>query len=262
MTTASHNPPQYNGFGQQLQRQAGRRGDRPERESASTRRWWTGRSQRTGGREQRTCGRRTPGTSAHSSTAGRSEHQGRHRRQQRHGWHDGADGLRQEGPLGPGCGIEIIELNFDNSKGEFARAGTRWWPRTRPAAGACEGREGLTRAFCFDGDADRCDRRREGHIVGCDHLTAVLCRTSSRSAAWRRHRQGGGSTTCPTKVERDPAATRLHRSRGQYPFMKALAEHGCVSAANSHLSLLPATTSTPTQRDRDGGRAQPAQALG
>ncbi|MEL6330565.1 MAG: phosphomannomutase/phosphoglucomutase [Planctomycetota bacterium] len=73
-------------------------------------------------------------------------------------------------------GLSIKELNFDNSKGEFVHE-----PNPLVAANLVQlqgavRQHGADLGVCFDGDADRCvvvDER--GEIVGCDHLTAVLC---------------------------------------------------------------------------------------
>jgi len=72
-------------------------------------------------------------------------------------------------------GIEIVEINFDNSKGEFVHE-----PNPLVAANVkqtCDAvlREKADVGFCYDGDADRCVAVDEkGQIVGCDHLTVVL----------------------------------------------------------------------------------------
>jgi len=74
-------------------------------------------------------------------------------------------------------GLKFVELNFDNTKGEFAHE-----PNPLVAANLAELRERVLQeradfGVCFDGDADRCifvDERAQ--IVGCDHLTAVLAR--------------------------------------------------------------------------------------
>ncbi|MGQ0627281.1 MAG: phosphomannomutase/phosphoglucomutase [Phycisphaerales bacterium] len=72
-------------------------------------------------------------------------------------------------------GIEIVEINFDNSKGEFVHE-----PNPLVAANVkqtCDAvlKEKADVGFCYDGDADRCVAVDEkGHIVGCDHLTVVL----------------------------------------------------------------------------------------
>jgi len=73
--------------------------------------------------------------------------------------------------------LTIVELNFDNSKGEFVHE-----PNPLVAsnlAQLCERvvKEKADLGICFDGDADRCVVVDEtGAIVGCDLLTAVLAR--------------------------------------------------------------------------------------
>lgn len=72
-------------------------------------------------------------------------------------------------------GLEIIELNFDNTKGEFVHE-----PNPLVASNVAQLQEavvahGADVGFCYDGDADRCVAVDEkGRIVGCDHLTAVM----------------------------------------------------------------------------------------
>ena len=72
-------------------------------------------------------------------------------------------------------GLEIIEINFDNSKGEFVHE-----PNPLVASNLVQTREavlasGADLGICFDGDADRCVIIDEkGQTVGCDHLTAAL----------------------------------------------------------------------------------------
>ncbi|MBX3356998.1 MAG: phosphomannomutase/phosphoglucomutase [Phycisphaeraceae bacterium] len=76
---------------------------------------------------------------------------------------------------GAPAGLEIIELNFDNSKGEFAHE-----PNPLVAANLKQLQDAVLAekadlGVCFDGDADRCVIVDEkGRIVGCDHLTALL----------------------------------------------------------------------------------------
>jgi len=88
-------------------------------------------------------------------------------------------------PLGVAPGIEIIELNFDNSKGEFVHEpnplveGNLRWTRDGIAA------QHADFGVCFDGDADRCmvvDER--GTPIGCDLMTAWL------GARWLRREPG------------------------------------------------------------------------
>ena len=80
-------------------------------------------------------------------------------------------------PIGPAAGINIIELNFDNTKNVFAHE-----PNPLVAANLRQVQEAVVRekadvGFCYDGDADRCMVIDEkGHAVGCDHLTALLAK--------------------------------------------------------------------------------------
>lgn len=126
-------------------------------------------------------------------------------------------------------GLEIVELNFDNSKGEFVHE-----PNPLVASNLQQLREAVTAeradlGICFDGDADRCVVVDEqGAIVGCDHLTAVL---AGRFLA--KHK---GSaivydlrSTKALAEEVEKAGGRPVRGRVGHVFMKAaLAENrGC-----------------------------------
>lgn len=79
--------------------------------------------------------------------------------------------------MGPVPGLTIVELNFDNTKGVFAHE-----PNPLVAANLAQVREAVVRekadvGFCYDGDADRCMVIDEkGNPVGCDHLTALLAK--------------------------------------------------------------------------------------
>lgn len=72
-------------------------------------------------------------------------------------------------------GLEIIEVNFENAKGEFVHE-----PNPLVAANVrqcCDEvlKQKADAGFCYDGDADRCVAVDEkGHIIGCDHLTSIL----------------------------------------------------------------------------------------
>jgi phosphomannomutase len=74
-------------------------------------------------------------------------------------------------------GLEIIELNFENARGVFAHE-----PNPLIIANLLQVRSAVVEhgadfGVCFDGDADRCVAVDEkGRVVGCDHLTAVLAR--------------------------------------------------------------------------------------
>ncbi len=72
-------------------------------------------------------------------------------------------------------GLTVIELNYENSRGVFAHE-----PNPLVASNLRQLQETVVRekadlGFCFDGDADRCVLVDEkGQIVGCDHLTGLF----------------------------------------------------------------------------------------
>ena len=74
-------------------------------------------------------------------------------------------------------GLEIIELNFENRKGVFAHE-----PNPLVLANLAQLQSAVVEhkadlGICFDGDADRCMAIDEkGAIIPCDHLTALLAR--------------------------------------------------------------------------------------
>lgn len=174
MVTASHNPPQYNGF------KISKIGAKPVGEA-------------TGLAEVR----------KHAATADRTSGKGSGRLEKRDLWEayaahvlsfldlggksikvaidasNGMAGTMLRQVFGKGGnkvpGLEIIEINFDNSKGEFVHE-----PNPLVAANLRQTQEavvaqGADLGICFDGDADRCvvvDER--GDPIGCDQLTAVL----------------------------------------------------------------------------------------
>ncbi len=78
---------------------------------------------------------------------------------------------------GAAAGLQIIEINFDNTKGVFAHE-----PNPLVASNLVQVQEAVKKekadiGFCYDGDADRCMVIDEkGKAVGCDHLTALLSR--------------------------------------------------------------------------------------
>lgn len=83
----------------------------------------------------------------------------------------------KQSPLGAVPGLTIIEVNFDNTKGVFAHE-----PNPLVAANLRQVQEAVLKekadvGFCYDGDADRCMVIDEkGKAVGCDHLTALLAK--------------------------------------------------------------------------------------
>lgn len=126
-------------------------------------------------------------------------------------------------------GLEIVEINFDNSKGEFVHE-----PNPLVAANVrqtCERvvSEKADVGFCYDGDADRCVAVDEkGRIVGCDQLTGVLCRHFLERSPGSAVVYDLRSTKAVTE-EIVKAGGKPVRSRVGHVFMKsALAEHGAV----------------------------------
>ncbi len=126
-------------------------------------------------------------------------------------------------------GLEIVELYFDNSKGEFVHE-----PNPLVAANLRDLRRLVVEkkadfGVCFDGDADRLMVVDEtGGIVGCDHLTAFLgahfLASSKGSAVVYDLRS---SKSVEEDIQR--AGGRPVRSRVGHVFMKAnLAETGGV----------------------------------
>jgi phosphomannomutase len=79
--------------------------------------------------------------------------------------------------LGPVPGLTIVEVNFDNTKGVFAHE-----PNPLVAANLRQVQEAVLAekadlGVCYDGDADRCVIIDEqGRAVGCDHLTALFAK--------------------------------------------------------------------------------------
>lgn len=178
MTTASHNPPQYNGFkickrkakpvGEQTGlaeiRKHAAMVDRPTSKDAPA---GTGRVEKRdlwepyrehilrfldlGGRQLRVV------VDASNGMAGTMM-------------------PRVFGKKGAGVpGLEIVEINYDNSKGEFVHEPNPLVIENLRQLQEAVVREQADIGFCYDGDADRCvvvDER--GEVVSCDHLTAVL----------------------------------------------------------------------------------------
>lgn len=126
-------------------------------------------------------------------------------------------------------GLEIVEINFDNSKGEFVHE-----PNPLVASNVKQTCDAVIAqkadvGFCYDGDADRCVAVDEkGQIIGCDVLTGVLCKHFLK--------ENPGSavvfdlrSTKAVSEEIVKAGGKPVRSRVGHVFMKAaLAEHkGC-----------------------------------
>ncbi|MCC6676285.1 MAG: phosphomannomutase/phosphoglucomutase [Phycisphaerales bacterium] len=132
-------------------------------------------------------------------------------------------------PGGPVPGLTIIELNFDNSKGVFAHE-----PNPLVAANLAQLQAAVVQqkadlGVCFDGDADRCVLVDEkGQVVGCDHLTGQLAKHFLAKAPGSAVVYDLRSTKA---LEEDirKAGGRPVRSRVGHVFMKAaMAEQHAV----------------------------------
>jgi len=83
----------------------------------------------------------------------------------------------KESSMGAAPGLEIIPLHFENTKGVFVHE-----PNPLVAANMKWTQEAVIKhkadiGFCYDGDADRCFGVDEkGNIIGCDHLTVLMGR--------------------------------------------------------------------------------------
>lgn len=126
-------------------------------------------------------------------------------------------------------GLELLTLNMDNASGHFAHP-----PNPLVKANMRMTQEAVVEhradvGFCFDGDADRCMVvDDEGQIVGCDHLTALL-------ALDALGRSPGSAIVYDLRsskaVEEDvrKAGGKPVRGRVGHVFMKAaMAEHEAV----------------------------------
>lgn len=125
-------------------------------------------------------------------------------------------------------GLEIVEINFDNSNGEFVH---------EPNPLVASNLEQLQKAvvdkkadlgICFDGDADRCVVVDEtGAIIGCDHLTAVLAADAIERRPGAAIVYDLRSTKAVEETIRELGGKPI-RSRVGHVFMKQeMAEHRC-----------------------------------
>ncbi len=126
-------------------------------------------------------------------------------------------------------GLQIIEMNFENSKGEFAHE-----PNPLVASNLEQLQKSVTRnsadlGICFDGDADRCVVVDEqGQIVGCDHLTALLAKRFLKKKPGSAIVYDLRSTKAVSE-EVKQAGGKPIRGRVGHVFMKALlGEHKAV----------------------------------
>jgi phosphomannomutase len=126
-------------------------------------------------------------------------------------------------------GLEIVEMHFDNSKGEFVHE-----PNPLVASNLdmlCEEvvKQGAHLGLCFDGDADRCVAVDEtGRIVPCDIMTALLV------PYFLEQQPGSGivydlRSTKAVKEEIEKHGGKPLRGRVGHVFMKQLlAENGAI----------------------------------
>ena len=176
VVTASHNPPQYNGF------KVSKRQAKPVGEA-------------TGLAEVRKQAAMVDRTLIGADTAGRVEQRDFWDAYQKHVLKhcdldgkslkiviDASNGMagtmvpRVFGTTGEHVeGLTIVPMNFDNSKGEFVHEPNPLVASNLADLQVAVKKEKADLGVCYDGDADRCvivDER--GEIVGCDHLTAAL----------------------------------------------------------------------------------------
>ncbi len=147
----------------------------------------------------------------------------------------GVPGAGRKLPLGAGAPVphlEIVPLNFDNTRGEFAHE-----PNPLVASNLAQLQDAVVSekadlGVCFDGDADRLVVVDEhGAIVGCDHLTAALAAFFLKKLP----KNSGAAVVYDLRSTRALAeeVTRLGgrpvRCRVGHVFMKAaMAEHKAV----------------------------------
>ncbi len=126
-------------------------------------------------------------------------------------------------------GLTIVELNFDNTRGEFVHEPNPLVASNLVQLQKAVPAEKAALGICFDGDADRCvvvDER--GQIVGCDHMTALLAKH------FLQRRPGAAivydlRSTKAVEEEIRAAGGKPVRSRVGHVFLKAaMAHHDAV----------------------------------
>lgn len=125
--------------------------------------------------------------------------------------------------------IEIIEMNFDNSKNEFVHEPNPLLPSAIVDLQAAVVEHGADVGVCYDGDGDRCVLIDEaGAAVGCDLMTGWLAK------AFLKESPGAAvvyDLRSSKAVEEDilKAGGKPVRGRVGHVFLKqALADHGGV----------------------------------
>jgi len=126
-------------------------------------------------------------------------------------------------------GLEIVELYFDNSKGQFVHEPNPLVLENLRDLQDLTQREGADLGVCFDGDADRCALVDEtGAAVGCDHVTAWLSREFLKDSPGAAVVYDLRSSKA-VEEEIVAAGGKPVRSRVGHVFMKqAMAEHDAV----------------------------------
>lgn len=126
-------------------------------------------------------------------------------------------------------GLEIIEMNFDNSKAEFAHEPNPLVASNLEQLQAEVIKLGADLGLCFDGDADRCVAVDEkGQIIPCDIMTALLV------PFFMEQKPGSAivydlRSTKAVKEEIEKYGGKPLRGRVGHVFMKQLlAEHNAI----------------------------------
>ena len=126
-------------------------------------------------------------------------------------------------------GLEIIEMNFDNSKAEFAHEPNPLVAANLEQLQAEVIKLGADLGLCFDGDADRCVAVDEkGQIIPCDIMTALLV------PFFMEQKPGSAivydlRSTKAVKEEIEKYGGKPLRGRVGHVFMKQLlAEHNAI----------------------------------
>ena len=128
------------------------------------------------------------------------------------------------------AGLELVEINFENDKGEFVHEPNPLVEANLQQTRDAVGEHNCNLGICFDGDADRCMVVDEqGSIIGCDLITAWL------APLFLAHEQEGGSIVYDLRSSHavaksiESANGSSVRSKVGHVFMKqAMAEHNAT----------------------------------